>query len=146
MRPAMMSGHCQTPQTENPELSHGRCQRNGGGNTANPRKEFGPCPCACHFPGERYECECGGLITEAPHWPLDGEEIRYTHLDPVSGNSIGEDCNTKQAASLAPPVVFSAPAKQAVKPVYYEPANPVEMGDTGDEDFDALLAELDEEI
>lgn len=94
MRPPMMSGHCAFPQTAHPEESHLRCVRNGGGNTSGPTKEFIPCPCSCHFPEDRYECECGGLLAEAPHWPDeegDGEPI-YTHIDPKTGRATGFDC------------------------------------------------------
>lgn len=95
MREPGMSGFCASPQTDNPEQSHARCR---GGNTANPAREFHPCACPCHYPGEHYECECGGTIVEAEHWPPvydeDTDEVvpQYTHLDPRTGRATGEDC------------------------------------------------------
>lgn len=95
-RPPRMSGHCNFPQTANPEASHERCQKNGHGNNWNPDKEFSPCPCTCHLE-EHYECaECGGIIAEAPHWTgewiTDPDEMVYVHVDPETGRAIGEEC------------------------------------------------------
>lgn len=89
-RTPMMSGHCNFPQTKNPEVSHARCN---GGNTWNPDKEFIPCPCSCHL-GETYECQCGGTIREAPCWPNEDEpdEITYVHVDTKTGRAIGPEC------------------------------------------------------
>lgn len=88
------SGHCAFPQTEHPEQSHERCHVQGAGSTANPRGVYHPCPCPCHFPEERYECaNCGGVLAEAPHWPLDEDgDVRYTHIDTATGCASGEDC------------------------------------------------------
>lgn len=96
MRKPMMSGHCANPATDNPTASHERCQRMGGGNRANPRKEYQPCPCSCHFADqEQYECECGGVLVEAPHWPQEDPDYKgepvYTHLD-KNGFALGEMC------------------------------------------------------
>jgi hypothetical protein len=91
----MISGHCATPQTDNPEESHERCHKNGGGNRANPFRQFSPCPCPCHYPEERYECgNCGGMLAEAPLWPqTDGtDDPVYTHMDAKTGRAIGEEC------------------------------------------------------
>lgn len=94
MRKPMMSGWCNTPSTTDGVDSHTRC---AGGNTANPAREFQPCPCPCHYPDERYECECGGELVEAPHWPLsdedieEGIEVLYTHVD-HRGRALGEEC------------------------------------------------------
>lgn len=97
MREPLMSGHCMFPQTAHPEESHARCS---GGNTANPAREFSPCPCPCHYPEDRYECECGGLLAEAPGWPSvfdeEGEPVtQYTHIDPRTGRATGEDCRAQ---------------------------------------------------
>ena len=96
IRTPLMSGFCAFPQTKDPEASHARC---AGGQRANPRKEFQPCPCPHHFADqERYECgNCGGVVVAAPHWPLDFSEdpdgeVRYTHLDPRTGRATGEEC------------------------------------------------------
>lgn len=97
MRRPMMSGHCNFPQTANPTKSHELCASHGAGNRANPAGEYQPCPCACHFVGPRLECECGGTLVEAPHWPEDpdypGEPV-YTHIDVRSGMALGEECPT----------------------------------------------------
>lgn len=87
-----LSGWCCTPQTVNPEESHARCQRMGGGNTARPSKEFQPCPCYCHL-GEQYECGgCGLTIAEAPSLGLDEDgDTRYVHID-HKGYMIAEEC------------------------------------------------------
>lgn len=83
IRRPLISGHCSSPQTNNPDESHLRCQKNGGGSRANPGKIFQPCPCLCHFPPERYECaSCGGTIVAAPHYPPDEDgDTHYVHLD-----------------------------------------------------------------
>ena len=92
-RQPLMSGHCATPATSDPDASHARCQ---GGQRANPEKEFQPCPCPCHL-GDHYECECGGLIAEALAYPQeydeDGEPITtYVHVDHKTGRIIGDEC------------------------------------------------------
>lgn len=82
-RQPRLSGHCQSPQTENPIESHLRCQRNGGGDRAVPDKVFAPCPCHCHVEVAEYECSlCGGVIRPAPHWT--GEWIDPEDLDLVT--------------------------------------------------------------
>lgn len=62
----MLSGHCATPSTADPEFSHNRCAMQGAGNKARPSKEFQPCPCPCHYEDlPRYECgECEGVLVE----------------------------------------------------------------------------------
>lgn len=103
MRAPMMSGHCATPSVdEHGYSSHQRCHDQGGGNRANPRKEFSPCPDPCHFPEERYECgNCGGILAEAPLWPNeDPDDVDengnpnpvYTHIDPKTGRATGQEC------------------------------------------------------
>lgn len=93
----MMSGHCAFPTTDSPVTSHDRCEVHGGGNTANPKKEFHPCPCSCHL-GEEFECgNCGRALREAPLWPntdpdCEPDEMVYTHVDPHTGRAIGEVC------------------------------------------------------
>lgn len=90
----MMSGHCATPSTTNGVSSHDRCDRQGGGSSANPTRTFHPCPCSCHL-GEEYECgNCGRPLFEAPLWPNEDEpgEMVYTHVDPHTGRAIGEVC------------------------------------------------------
>lgn len=81
----IMSGHCGYPQTVNPTASHERCAAYGAGSSANPEKRFHPCPCACHFPGEIYECAgegCGGRIKEAPYLGLDEDgDAQYVHVN-----------------------------------------------------------------
>lgn len=88
-----MSGHCANPQTDHPEKSHDRCERMGAGNRARPSREFQPCACLCHLGEEEFECECGGVLREAPLWPEDpdypGEPI-YTHVK--NGRATGEEC------------------------------------------------------
>jgi hypothetical protein len=117
IRQPLMSGHCSSMGrvSENGIAAHERCQRNGGGQRANPQRIFQPCPCACHFPApedvELFECsECGGLIIEAPNWPLDDHgDMRYTHVDWIvnddgvivggTGRALGEECGTKAPVS-----------------------------------------------
>lgn len=93
MRQPLMSGFCGNPSRDNPTRSHNYCR---GGNYSNPTKEFQPCPCPCHFPKERYECECGGLLAEAPGWPQedksDPDAPVYTHIDIRTGRATGEEC------------------------------------------------------
>lgn len=87
MRKPMMSGHCANPSPG----SHKRCR---GGQTANPQREFQPCPCPCHL-GESYECgNCGRPLREAPGWPNEEEpgEMVYVHVEPATGRAIGELC------------------------------------------------------
>jgi len=105
IRRPLMSGHCAHGGI-NPKTGvdgHERCHLNGGGQRANPLKEFQPCPCSCHYVDDRgelivFECgECGRDIVEAPLWPLDEEgEVRYTHIDSDS-KATGEDCDTMGA-------------------------------------------------
>lgn len=94
IRRPLISGHCAFPQTRNPDESHQRCQKNGGGSRANPDKIFQPCPCLCHYPAEHYECgSCGGTILAAPHYPLDEDgDIHYVHLDPKRKRAIDGEC------------------------------------------------------
>lgn len=137
----MMSGHCAWPQTDHPEESHERCTRMGGGNRANPSKDFSPCPCPCHYPADEYECaDCGGTLKEAPLWPNEwgDDEPVYTHIDPATGRATGEACPVK-----APAKPKREPAPEP-EPVYYEPRDKIEAGQSGDDEFDDLLAELDE--
>lgn len=87
----MMSGWCRTPSNTDGVDSHTRCR---GGNYANPAKEFQPCPCGCHL-AEEYECgNCGRPLREAPLWPNEDEpgETVYVHIDPKTGEAIGEMC------------------------------------------------------
>jgi hypothetical protein len=89
-----MSGHCRFPETPQPTRSHERCQKMGHGNTANPDKEFSPCPCHCHLGTDLYECgNCGEPLREAPHWPNEDEpgEMVYVHVD-SDGNALAEEC------------------------------------------------------
>lgn len=101
----MLSGHCATPSTSDPESSHQRCARMGGGNRHRRDKTFLPCPCRCHFPEDEYECECGGTLVEAPHWPNVNDkgheifqpgdpnwEMVYVHINPRTNLITGEDC------------------------------------------------------
>lgn len=91
MRKPMMSGLCAFPQTAHPEESHALCR---GGNTANPSREFAPCPCECHLGDERFDCaNCEFELAEAPLWPNeeDPDEPVYVHVD-HKGRAIGEEC------------------------------------------------------
>lgn len=96
MRAPMMSGHCQFPETTNPQRSHQRCHDQGAGNTATPSKEFAPCPDGCHLDHEvEYECgNCGKPLREAPMWPNEDEpgEMVYVHYDPETHRALGEEC------------------------------------------------------
>jgi hypothetical protein len=96
IRQPLMSGHCSVGGT-----GHERCQRNGGGQRANPARLFQPCPCVCHYTNaddelEVYECgACGGEIVECAYWPLDEDgDVRYAHVD-ASGRVLGEECTRK---------------------------------------------------
>lgn len=147
MREPMMSGHCLTPQTADPVESHDRCARNGGGNRACPTKEFAPCPCPCHYPAERYECEeCGGDLAEAPLWPDEDAaaeesepEVVFTHVDPRTGRATGFECPTSKRAQARAETV---PEVSRTGPI-------IEAGDETDEEYRARLrreqieAELD---
>lgn len=139
LRPVGISGWCGSPSETDGMSSHDRCS---GGNRANPGKEFSPCKCSCHYPDDLYECGgCGKDITVAPLWPLDedGEE-RYTHIDPKTGRATGEDClvsGNKKKREEEPEITET---------VVYEPADPIEFGQTGDTEFDAMMAELDEDL
>lgn len=84
----LMSGHCAHPSSDGD--SHARCS---GGQRANPRSIFQPCPCPCHL-GEEYECgNCGRPVHEAALWPDDEDgDVRYTHVEPQTGRAIGEVC------------------------------------------------------
>lgn len=90
MRQPMMSGWCAHPSETDGVSSHSRCP---GGSTANPNREFQPCPCWCHF-GEIYECaNCGEELAEAPCWPEDEDgDMRYTHIDPKTRRATGGEC------------------------------------------------------
>lgn len=88
-RKPLMTGWCGAPSETNGENSHDRCK---GYNTANPDKEWQPCPCPCHL-GEEFLCgNCGRVIAEAPLWVADADpdDPVYTHV--VGGRGIGEDC------------------------------------------------------
>lgn len=86
MRKPMMSGWC---GSESPG-SHERCP---GYNRANPAKEFQPCPCPCHY-GEMYECQCGGIIREAPLWSneIEPDEMTYVHINLHDGRATQMEC------------------------------------------------------
>lgn len=101
-----MSGHCafMSRNTEQGRAAHERCHAQGGGNRANPKKEFQPCPCRCHYESgdgmlDIYECDgCGGEIVEAPLWPFDEDgDARYTHIDRETDRATGEDCPDRPA-------------------------------------------------
>lgn len=77
----MMSGHCATPSTADPDESHARCARLGAGNKARPSKEFQPCPCPCHYVGlPRYECECERTLVETR---IENDDLK--DIDPETG-------------------------------------------------------------
>lgn len=82
IRRTLISGHCNFPGRDK-DASHARCK---GFSRANPDKTFQPCPCTCHFPEDRYECDaCGGVLVEAEHYPLDEDgDVRYVHYDPTT--------------------------------------------------------------
>ncbi len=87
----IMSGHCATPATADPEGSHHRCAKMGSGIKTAATKVFHPCPCGCHLDAEEYECSnCGGEIRETEVWLGDGETT-YVHID-HDGRATGEDC------------------------------------------------------
>lgn len=88
IRRPLISGHCGYPASNGD--SHRRCV---GFSRANPDRIFQPCPCACHFPEERYECECGATLAEAPHYPVDEDgDVRYVHVDPKTGRMVDSEC------------------------------------------------------
>lgn len=98
IRRPLMSGHCAVGN----ESGHEMCNRNGGGQRANPLREWQPCPCPCHYVDdvgelEVFECgECGRDIVAAPLWPLDEDgEVRYTHID-SDARATGEGCDTPE--------------------------------------------------
>lgn len=100
IRQPLMSGHCAVGGT-----GHERCQRNGGGQRANPQRIFQPCPCPCHYTDDEgaqvvYECgACGGEIVECAYWPLDADgDTRYAHVD-ASGRVLGEECTRSAPVS-----------------------------------------------
>lgn len=100
IRQPLMSGHCAVGGT-----GHERCQRNGGGQRANPQCIFQPCPCPCHYTNaddelEVFECgACGGEIVECGYWPLDADgDVRYAHVD-GDGRVLGEECTRKAPVS-----------------------------------------------
>lgn len=117
IRKPLMSGHCAShighaDLSEAQAASHSRCVNNGGGNRANPQREFQPCPCAHHYnldadgnPAEVYECGgCGREIVEAWYWPLDEDgETRYTHID-GTGRALGEECVSAPVSRNPEPV------------------------------------------
>jgi hypothetical protein len=95
-----ISGHCSSPQTENPIESHLRCARNGAGNHAVPDNVFAPCPCHCHVEVEEYECSLAPegqphTIRPAPYWtgewidPDDLDMVTFVH---VIGGRAQEEC------------------------------------------------------
>lgn len=149
----IMSGHCSFPVTDDPQSSHDRCARNGGGSRANPAKIFTPCPCACHL-GETFECSgCGRPIREALSWPFDEDgDIRYTHVA-ADGRACGEDCS-------GPPPRLSALMQAETQPDEVPAPSTkscIRCGDeikgytalcagcTAEDKEAALLAELDED-
>lgn len=88
-RRPLMTGYCAFPAS-NVEEPHTLCK---AGNSANPDKEWQPCPCACHL-GETYECGCGRTIREAPLWrDFEGDEdMVYVHVD-NTGRAFSEECS-----------------------------------------------------
>lgn len=93
----LLMGHCGRGC---PSSSHERCHRTGGGQAANPDKEWQWCPCSCHLAKDEagepdlYDCQCGGVIALAPLMgeDEDGDPI-YVHVDPRDGNRmIGLEC------------------------------------------------------
>lgn len=111
IRKPLMSGHCASGGADLSNASHERCQKNGGFQRANPKREFQPCPCPCHYgtgpeaeaygeAAEVYECGgCGYEIVEATFWPLDTDgDVRYTHID-GTGRATGEDCTSTRRVS-----------------------------------------------
>lgn len=164
IRKPLMSGHC-AGHAAKPDLSplaieaHARCDRNGGGNRANPLKEWQPCPCPHHYAGaEVYECGgCGREIVEAPHWPLDEDgDTRYTHID-GTGRALGEDCADKAVSRNTEPdpekdcvrcgKVFRGTGRGRLCPscVRDDEREAEAKRKAEVEDLDALMAELDEE-
>lgn len=137
-----MSGHCSFPQSDDPQQSHDRCANMGGGNRWNPQKEFSPCPCPCHYPGERYECgNCGGTITEATLWPYDDDgDVRWTHIDLTTGRATGEECEARVSRNQR----FTS-LGQPEEPEIPEPDEYTGFEDPEEEDDFADLLEDDEE-
>lgn len=98
---AIMSGHCATPSTADPQSSHDRCARwLASGRSARPGQEFRPCPCACHYAHlERLECGCGRVLVETDWENTDPDDVDedgnlypvYVHLA-RDGSLIGQEC------------------------------------------------------
>lgn len=100
IRQPLMSGHCSVGGT-----GHERCQRNGGGQRANPQRIFQPCPCLCHYVNDDGDVEvlecgaCGGEIVET-YWPLDADgDVRYAHVDLEADRVTGEECTRSAPVS-----------------------------------------------
>lgn len=87
VRSPLISGWC---GVGSPEASHVRCL---GGQRANPDKVFQPCPCPCHLPEERYDCDnCGGELAESTILSeVMGEEV-WVHVSEKTGRMVGEYC------------------------------------------------------
>lgn len=87
------TGHCQFPETDHPEESHFRCQRNGGGSLTKSTGLFHPCPCHCHLETEDFDCSaCGYLIRAAPALgPDEDGDMQYVHVD-EAGNIYSIEC------------------------------------------------------
>lgn len=112
IRRPLMSGHCVIGN----EAGHERCQRNGGGQRANPAREFQPCPCLCHYVNDEgavevLECgTCGEEIVECAYWPRDGDgDVRYAHVDLDADRVTGEECTRKPVVSRNEPEPEDAP-------------------------------------
>jgi len=84
------TGHCQCPDTKNPESSHARCT--GVMFTPSTGKTH-ICPCAHHLGTEDFDCSgCGYLIREAPHLgPDEDGDPQYAHVD-EDGNIYSIEC------------------------------------------------------
>ncbi len=154
------SGHCSFPVTDDPQSSHERCARNGGGSRANPKKVFTPCPCSCHY-GEEFECGgCGRPIVECLAWPFDVDgDLHYTHTD-ARGWATGEECGSVRGVSRNPepdeePVVMKKDCVRCGDTFTGNSDNPVcprcsaedepedDFSDLGDEESDDEFADLD---
>lgn len=100
IRQPLMSGHCAVGGN-----GHERCQRNGGGQRANPGRIFQPCPCLCHYlnaDGDVEVLECGacGMEIVETYWPLDADgDVRYAHVDLDADRVTGEECTRKPVVS-----------------------------------------------